>query len=180
MAPLDVLCAAVSLHSRGVDPLAIYAAIVGTVGLGWQIWREVRRMSTHVRVELEQSSQVRGGPFVSVGADVDPRPEPVEYEIAVVVINDGETTEYLRNVWLENAARTEGYDFRPDDRSDRELPPRSRIQETVRLPELSLDLSNGMVGIARLASGRIVESEVEPLDQSILDHIAEFNADARP
>jgi hypothetical protein len=37
-----------------------------------------------------------------------------------------------------------------------------------------------VVGIARLASGRLIESDIEPLDQQTLDYIAEFNAGARP
>lgn len=109
-----------------VDPLAIYAAVVGTVGLGWQIWRETRRTRTNIRVELEHAAMPREF-YVAFTGDPDQRSGPVEYVVSVIVVNDGESTEYVRDIWLENRARTRGYDFGHDGEHDGELLPRGRI-----------------------------------------------------
>jgi hypothetical protein len=162
-----------------MDALAIYAAVVGSVGLGWQIWREVRRTRTDIRVEIEHAAKQRRF-FVVVPDDPDPRPEPLEYEVSVVVVNDGETTEYVRGIYLESRARTEGYHFGNAGEGDQVLRPRSRIADSVRLNELDFDASRGVVGIVELASGRSIESKLEMLNQNTLDHIAEWNAAARP
>jgi hypothetical protein len=179
--------------ARVPDPLAIYASLVGTGSLGWQVWREHQRLSTDVRVEFEHSAHPRQL-FVMVGNGPDRRPGPLEYELGLVVVNHGQTTEYVRHTFVRNAAETEGFDFGDMDEGDKELPPRGRVFSRVRPAELSpervfgptipdrfsVDLSEGFYGYARLGSGRIVRSKLEHLDPEITRHIAEWNFTARP
>lgn len=160
------------------DALAIYAAAVGSASLGWQIYREIRRLKTDLRVEIEHAARPRPM-YVAFGSDSDPRPEPLEYELTLVVVNDGETTEYVRDAAIEDAARTAGYDF-GDELADKELRPRNRVFAQVRVQDLEFDPSHGFYGVARLASGREIKSRVERLDNGVLEHIEEWNRKARP
>jgi hypothetical protein len=160
------------------EPLAIYAAIVGTAGLGWQVWREVRRLRTDIRVEFEHAAKHRQF-YVAWAGDPDTRPEPLQYELTVVVVNDGETTEWVREITIENRARTQGYEF-DNTEGDEQLEPRSRVFARERVEHMDFDPSDGFVGTARLASGRKIESKLERLNQDILDHIAEHNRTAKP
>lgn len=160
------------------DPVAIYAALVGSGSLGWQVWRERNRLSTKIRVEFEHGTPPRPM-FVVYAGDTDRRPEPLEYELTLVVINDGETTEYVRDAWIEDVAGTGGNHF--DDLGDEgQLPPRARVSVSLRTHHVETDFSAGFVGVARLASGRLVQSKVEHLDAHLLEHIETWNRTAKP
>jgi hypothetical protein len=161
------------------DALAIYAAAVGTGSIGWQIYRELRRLKTDIRVEFEHASESRQV-FVAFGADTDPRPHPLEYELSIVVVNDGETQEFIRDVGLEQAAGGTGHDFGEGRTGDRELPPRGRFVEQIRVGHVDFDFSSGFRATARLASGRVIQSDVTHLDRRLLAHIEEWNRTARP
>jgi hypothetical protein len=162
------------------DAIAIYAAAVGSGSLGWQVYREINRSRTKIRVEVEHATRPRQGPFVVWGGDpVDPRPDPIEYELTLVVVNDGETTEFVRDLWIHNPSRGEGFDVGLDGDGDAELAPRSRLFQRFALEGLPVDLSEGFYGQARLASGRVLQSSPERLDDGLLEHVRGFNETAR-
>jgi hypothetical protein len=117
--------------------------------------------------------------FVMISSDPDPRPCPIGYELSVVVVNNGETTEYVRDIWVQNATRTEGCDVDKSD-TDKTLVPRGRVAASLRIDDIDLDFSKGFIAIVRLASGRLIESKVDHLDKDLLEHIAAHNSTARP
>jgi hypothetical protein len=101
------------------------------------------------------------------------------------VVNDGETTEHLAGLYVEEAApgpdgSTSGYDVWSALRGDHELRPRARFTATVRLEDLPWDSNRGFVGKVRLASGAEVASATEYPEPSLVQHIEEWNATARP
>lgn len=66
--------------------VALYAALVSTVALGWQIYVRVQQRRPDVRVSLNHGAGVdfavpTGGPVV---------PGPLAYDLEVLVINFGE------------------------------------------------------------------------------------------
>lgn len=156
--------------------LAIYAAIVGTIGVGWQIWREKQRLRTNLRVEIEHCASAQQG---LIGTTSD-GPRPLDYEVVVNVINDGETTEYVRRVSIEDAQESHGIDLHLRSDPDAELPPRGRTKCSIRLDTaVGAGWAEGFKGIAWLASGRSVESVVEIFDQDIIEHIEVHNQPER-
>jgi hypothetical protein len=157
--------------------VAIYAAVVGTGSLGWQVYRERRRLRTNVRVEFEHSAQPVNMPMVSWGAE-PLGPDPLYSELAVVIINNGETVEWVRSVWIEDAAGTAGSDLGNEHRGDLELKPRARVFARIDTADLPFDPEGGFFGIARLASGEEVRSNLSHLDDVILAHITDWNSRA--
>lgn len=160
------------------DPLALYAAVVATAGVGWQIYRERRRLKTDLRVEFEHLATPRAVGVMWSG-DTDPRPDPLEYELVLQVINDGETTQHVRELFIEDAAETGGYSFVDGD-GDKELVPRGRVLARVRTNRFKFDPAGGFYGHARLASGRVLKSKLTRLDMGIVEHIEGHNVGARP
>jgi hypothetical protein len=158
--------------------VAIYAAVVGTGSLGWQVYRERRRLRTNVRVEFEHSARSVSTPMVSWG-DEPPGPDPLYSELAVVIINNGETVEWVRSVWIEAAAGTAGTNLSNEHRGDLELKPRARVFARVDTADLPFDPEDGFYGIVRLASGEEVRSKLSHLDDVILAHITEWNSRAK-
>jgi hypothetical protein len=157
-----------------VDGVAIYAAVVGTGSLGWQVFRERRRLRTIVRVEFEHASRPIRSPNAAIGPG-EPLLSLLDYELAVVVINDGETAEWVRSISIEDAAGTHGYDFGHPSGGDQELQPRARTFARLTATDLPFDPANGFYGIVHLASGSEVRSKLSHLDDGILEHIAERN-----
>jgi len=153
--------------------VAIYAGAVGTGSLGWQIYRERRRLRIDVGVEFEHSAEPVRAPMVSWGED--PKRDPIESQLTLIVVNRGETIEWVRSVWIEDAAETAGYDFEDRMGGDKELKPRARVLARVAIDDLPFDPSGGFYGNVRLASGQLVRSQLQHLDEVILEHVADWN-----
>ena len=156
------------------DPLAIYGAVAATCSLGWQVWRERRRLRTRVRIDFEHGSN-----FV-YGSDVLDRNASGrrEYVPTVVVINEGETTEYVRDVGIEIAdGRGFGFDFGRGD-GDRVLVPRGRVSHEFRLsehPDIDLEV-DGFVALVRLALGLNLKTETHRLQPEVVDDLMAHNS----
>lgn len=122
--------------------------------------------------------------MVSFGGPTDPRPAALEYELTVTLVNHGETTEFVRDLWFREAVGPGGTEEGAHGidlfHGDHELAPRSRMSVPVRHDHHHLDASRGFVAYGRLASGTFVESEVEQLMPDMLDHVTEHNRTARP
>ena len=150
-----------------LDPLAIYGAGAATVSLGWQIYRERRRLKTTVRIELQH-----GHGFVEGWPLIGNHPEPPrEYLLTVIVVNDGETTEYVHTIGVETP---DGLGF-GTDLDDRELQPRGRVAVTLRLGNKDSDLSAGFYLCAELGSGRVIRSGLEHLEMGVVEDVAQHN-----
>ena len=132
----------------------------------WQRQRDLERLQTRVAVEFEHAS----GPRDREGK----LPPPIDYVLTVIVRNDGETTEYLSDVFVQEPkpddAGPVGYHaWSADPGADRELRPRARTAVPVPLEMLRFDVSQGFVGIARLASGIEIRSELEHLMNDLVE-----------
>lgn len=175
MDALNVVAIAIS----GVSAVGVvYSVVISRRALDWQKQRDAERAKPHIRVQFEHAAEVVHS-YVHNLNDPDPRPEPLFYELSVSVINDGETTEHLRSLWIESVDGVQGLDLTKDRHADRELHPRARIAIPVKLSDVP-DAERGFVAIARLAGGHEVTSEVDrPLDD-IVDHIEQHNRKARP
>lgn len=157
--------------------IAGYGAVVSTVALSWQIIREIRKRRPSVRVAIEHGA----APVPSIMTTGSGPERLLDYSINVVVVNEGENTEYVRELSIEDADRNYGYDFLPSSRSDRELPPRARIAESVLLSALDVgSLDRGFVARVQLASGAVRESQVVSLDDEIASYVFTHNAEHFP
>jgi hypothetical protein len=156
------------------DPLAIYGALGATCSLGWQVWRERRRLRTSVRIDFEHGSNFVYGSQVLGANDNAPR----EYVLSVVVINDGETTEYVRDIGIEIAdGRGFGFDFGRGD-GDRVLAPRGRVSHEFRLsdhPDVDLE-ADGFVALVRLGSGLNLKTGTRRLQPEVLEDLKAHNS----
>lgn len=162
--------------------LGIVSLLIGSWGAytahqarKWQRDREAERRATRVRIEVEQLAEPSRAPRVVWLDDEPVPPTPLRHLIKVIVINDGETTEYVRDVALEN---DQGQGLSLIDDENHELPPRGRVvaDTYVRDPAAGFDFESSPVhGWTRLASGVQITSEPDVLDTLILDHVKAWN-----
>lgn len=165
-----------------------WAAWTAHQARSWQREADQRRERIDVRVEFEHSSdQITGVWSINVD-DPDPRPHPIGYRLTLNVVNDGPTSVWLQALYVQEARDGEedgvaGVDFdAPFRKGDVEVRPRERFSHAfwVEYQRHHIDFDKGFVGIARLATGEMVESEREVLMEDIQQHIREFNETARP
>ena len=87
-----------------MDVIAIYAAVIATASLVWQIWSywQRRRPQARVTVRLVESNMPRGPARIPDGPSV-----PLRYDLEVMVMNVGHVTFEAQGVY-PRSARPEG------------------------------------------------------------------------
>jgi hypothetical protein len=173
--------------------IAWLALAVAVAALAWQILDASRRRRRHIDVRVRHlalPASVTDGPeLVAVpaiglaeGVAIWPAMEPLSYVVAIVVVNDGESTEYVEDVRIRNLDETRGSGA-SDGRGTRELRPRERVTWAFRPERAVFDLRHGFHVSAVVASGRPIDSGPHFLDddlrKSIGDHNAELPSDRR-
>jgi len=151
----------------GTLVVAGYAAIVATGSLGWQVYRERRRLRTDIRLSFEHSIE-RVPPLIE-WADAPPKPDKFQYELTLVAINRGETNEYVERMEVRNPQLSDGVEL--DLAGDRRLQPRGRVAGRVRLEHTTFRFGEGFVGVVELAAGDTLTSPVERLDAKLLHEV---------
>jgi len=96
--------------------------------------------------------------------------------LAVVAVNEGEGTEYIEDLRVQNLERTLG-EGATDGSGARQLPPRDRVTWAFRPERAQFDLADGFIAIAVLASDRQVTTGPHVLDDRLRALIAQHNAD---
>jgi hypothetical protein len=84
--------------------VAVYAAVIATGGLGWQIWTYRVRRSTRIILTVRHGTYQEPG-TVLTGKAV--------YCVTVTAVNVGETTETIEAIGIEDEAHEHGIDDRP-------------------------------------------------------------------
>lgn len=151
------------------DPLAIYAAVVGTGSLGRQVYVWRRKLRTDVRVEVRHSIE-RG----LAAEHYDDVARLWEYQIEAAAVNVGETLEYVKSLRVETPDG-ETHALLDPSRGAVDLEPRSRLVGSVRVERTQLRLGDGFRAIAELASGKEVASHLQHLDGSLLERAKRFS-----
>lgn len=144
-----------------MDALAIYGAAVGTLSLGWNVWRELRSERVDVRVSVVTEP-------VLVLPEKD-RPAP--YQLTVIARNFGATEERVDQIGIRY------FDPSPLDAQGAEdsrqvsetLPPRRSVSETFNLTDRRYKVGREYVGFVVLASGDTFESEVNEFNLATLE-----------
>ena len=169
----------------GDGTVAWLALVVGLASLVWQVVEAVRRRRRRIEVRVRHlaiPASVPNGPellaFPAIGLDDEviwPAMEPLSYAVAVVVINDGEATEYLEDIRIRNVAGTLGAGANAG-RAE-ELRPRERFTWAFRPERAVFDLRDGFFVTAVFASGKPVETGPHFLRDGLREHIAGHNAE---
>jgi hypothetical protein len=148
---------------------SIYAVVISRRALRW----EQDRNETKVTIAFGHATNFKAFARVINLNDPSPiPPEPMFYELTVSVVNSGETTEFVKTLWVEKASGGEGVDYSPN--VDVELKPHSRWSTAIDAAELP-DPEGGVVGIAHLANGTEIRSSVDHLIGSLNDDVERHN-----
>jgi hypothetical protein len=153
--------------------VAIYAAIVASAGLLWQVLVYVRSRRRMIEVKLEPQLALRKG-FVG-------KSEPqMELHIQVTAVNHGERTQYVDRVGVRALWQDGGFsqaDIVPDPRG---LPHGERTSGRIPASRFG-DRSppHYYVGVATLASGEEITSPRESPDMRMEETARDATADPR-
>jgi hypothetical protein len=166
----DIIAVTLSAGSLAVSG---WAAATAHRARQWQLRRDAERRETRVRVEFLHSTGPPPG-----RSRYEPDPAPTIYTVTLIAVNDGESIEYLAAAFIHPAVPegmphpalrifgSEGH----EDTGAYELRPRARMTVPVDLSAEEIDWMrpSGFVAEAWLASGTVVRSEVERLDETLL------------
>ena len=149
----------------------------------WQRERDRERQATRVTVTVEHAverARITDYRIESLGGPAPPpMPDVFEYVLTVVVRNDGEASEFVRALYLQQPGgdheQPEGVDLTLPGEGDHELPPRGRVTSRIRIRAIPFDVGGGFVAIAHLASDEWVRSEVEHLIDDLRDDVERLN-----
>jgi hypothetical protein len=120
--------------------IAIYAAVIASGGLGWQVWTHVQRRRPVIRVELRHAGQPPTDPNLA---------GKLIYEVTVAAVNTGETTETVEAIGFLLADEKHGMDDRPILEP---LPPGGVVRRSFELLALPSDPRAGIVPYVEIAS----------------------------
>jgi hypothetical protein len=146
--------------------------------LAWQQDRDRERTATRLVVEFEHATEPVPRPDGGGGFITDERCRSA-YVLTLVAYNAGEAPEFISDLLVEEADGELGShleEFRPD----RRVEPRERITRPVRVDDLRMRVEGGLIGRARLASGRTVDSEVAYLMPELLEDVEASQTDGDP
>jgi hypothetical protein len=159
--------------------LAGWAAVTAEQARAWQRRRDEEQRETRVLVEFVHSTgPQRPWPMVATGALVSPS-APIRYTVTLVVINAGETTEYVAAAFFEPSSEVadrpglrvygdEGF----EGSTPYELPPRARLNVPIDLGANEIEwMRGGFVAEVWLGSGARIESPVEHLHDDLLQNL---------
>jgi hypothetical protein len=161
----------IGLHAAYVSRRAL---AVSKKALAWQQERDRERQETRLVVQFDHEARAVPTDDRATWLMGGPENLPLDYVLTLVVYNAGETTESISDLFLEDAEQTKGCHI-ADFLQDHVLRPRERIARSLTPEQLPFDTAGGIVGRARLASGKEVASEVAHLDPVILEAVRERN-----
>ncbi len=155
------------------DAITLYAAVVATVALGWQVFTELRRRRPNLEVQVRHA-----GPWGRMMVEHESSTVtegrmrvPEEYELHIVVINKGETPQYVDAITLEPPTSP---GQRPDppywhEDLDAKIEPNAQLKRVIPVSKLSTGEGSAaglrFVAYAMTASGKRVDAfpdEVTP------------------
>ena len=135
-----------------------YAVVISRRALRLEERRDRERAEPKVSISFGHATALRFGD--NAGED------QLYYELSINIINEGQSPEFVKTLWVEPAASGEGVDYSPE--SDTELTPRSRWPVLIDAADIPRP-DDGFVAIVHLACGQEVRSLVEHLLEGILD-----------
>jgi hypothetical protein len=135
-----------------------YAVVISRRALSLEEQRDRERAEPKVSISFGHATALRFGD--NAGED------QLYYELILNIINEGQSPEFVKTLWVEPAAGGEGVDYSPE--SDTELTPRSRWPVPIDAADIPCP-DDGFVAICHLASGQEVRSPVEHLIEGMLD-----------
>ncbi len=143
--------------------VAIYAAGIATLSVGWQVWTHVSRRRTRVVLTV--------GHAAYPAADLEGRPDldlagRLIYRVTITAVNIGEMPETVLALGFEALDHGHGMDDRP---MNEPLPPGHVVQRSFDLLALDFDPTPGVVPFVELASrpGKAF-GEAEPLVDELI------------
>lgn len=146
--------------------LAVYAAIVATAGLIWQIWTELRRRKRVVEIEVSHASAPLGGEDTGNG------PARANwYELCLIVINRGESPIYVRELSIDcvSTAGALGYVEVTQDQLAVEVQSGEHRAWKRLIDERDEMWSEGFIVSATLSTGEEILTDVQWLDASLIE-----------
>jgi hypothetical protein len=139
--------------------VALYAAVVATAALAWNVARVIREQRTVVRVEVEHTPLIGDDGLVG-------------YQIQVVARNFG-PGEVVEDAGVQFEPKEDG---KPgmgySARLDKPLPPRDYLRWTLDLKETpynAREQSRRFRGFVKLASGKEIASDVQEIRESSVE-----------
>lgn len=172
----DIIAVSVSGLSLCVSA---WAGVTAERARAWQRRRDEEARETRVLVEFVHSTgPEQGWPMFAVGDQVSP-PAPTRYTVTLVVVNAGETTEYIAAAFFYPPTIEDGGPFLPaygDEGPGGSLPhelrPRARLTVPVQLDAEAIEwMRGGFIAEVWLGSGARVRSEVEYLVDDLLANL---------
>jgi hypothetical protein len=164
---IALLVAVVSaIGALNANRIAAKASKTSQAALDWQ----QDRAETKVKIMVWHAAEERAGIVVNVD-----QPDRVWkfYDLQIEVVNDGETTEFVADIWLATVDLAEVKEHRLE--SDRELKPHARLviePDIESMPEIA---AGPFVVAIRLAKGEVIESAEQRLDPKIVAQVEEHN-----
>ena len=147
---------------------AIYAVKTSRAALSL----EEAKAETNVTIKLWHAAQE-----VHELLTIGDRPEPRKkfYELEIEVVNNGETTEFVTELYLASVGF--GHAKRHELQADHELKPHARM------PPLKLNIEDfpdvvggGFVVVVRLArGGKMIESDLDEIREDVKREVEEWN-----
>jgi hypothetical protein len=159
---------------------------VAALSLAWQLYGAWQRSRTKIRVVVRHTAAPESleGPALlsipSLGLDFRPgvwlpdEDERLAYVLVVVVINDGDTTEYVHDIRVIDPSRRLGAGA-DDGTGPRELLPRNRLTWPFRPDRLFFDADKGFTVSVALGSHREIETTMQFLADELLAEIDAHN-----
>jgi hypothetical protein len=165
----------IGLHAAYVSRRAL---AVSRQAVAWQQERDQERLETRLVVQFDHDA--RAVPTDDRAAWLMGGAEnlPLDYVLTLIVYNEGETTETVSDLFVEDPDQTKPCHI-AEFLHDHTLRPRERIARSLTIEQLPFDPAGGIVGRARLASGKEFTSAVERPDPVILEAMQERNARGR-
>jgi hypothetical protein len=154
-----------------VEAISIAALAVATVGGASSAYavvisrRVLRLEEQRDRARAESKVSISFGHATALGFGDNTAEDQLFYELTINIINEGQSPEFVKTLWVEPAAGGEGMDYSPE--SDTELTPRSRWPVPINAADIPCP-GDGFVAICHLASGQEVRSPVESLIEGML------------
>jgi hypothetical protein len=140
------------------DYVAIYAAVIATGGLCWQVWTHFALRRPKIRMEIRHAAQP---------ADDSDLAGQLIYEITVAAVNFGETTETVEAIGVHWPDQQCGIDDRP---IRERLEPGDVVKRSFQLIACDFDPTRGIVPFVEIASSQNrISGEPAELEEYLLD-----------